>query len=818
MASDPALGLLASRRVRADGIALVPTGVDALVCCLARPLLGGRQGGVAFALPRGRVGTPAMLGLYLVMQRWGLPHVHGSVLVATAQTTLSAELRNLTVEGVRFDRLRVGRLVSRPKPSRPQVREAMMRPLDRGPAARLSQDDGYLLFGRVGSIPTPPARGVVSLAVVDTNGAARPRPGDTADFDSPDAWSTADRVLGAAGARVAWIGELGDVVFEAFCAERAIPLVRLDWPLLQQAAQFERFRDEGAGVLNASGLCRRALGRPPVALRVVHDSERDLHAREAYVLLAKMCRQGRTKPLPEPVRAAYELLAILSRLASPLDDYEAAAGVGSPVFNRSAAALWRTVRHADSSQFRGERWKEGYRRHWDSLVGAVGSIYRAAAEEPTKLHALFDELATAKRGGRELVCCVQTQTERRALIQTLQDLGIDEGVVVATFAKRADAGPGDAPRRTVLLGPPPPWQAPLLLSGERGDTVALCYPFEEAKLRGAVGAAEAQFGDDRTNAAVLDRLGIASGSTNGWLPSDDDHVVALEDFGEPDDIPESSAVTPLPDPEDRSLWQDLVDLWGADIDPGVGRAPVGDECSTAGYDGMARIVHFENAPPVALRDDRPVDVIADADGDGLDDIVSKPPAELRVGEHIAFLAGTEHQSLRDALMAAWDETLAVERQLLEPLWRTAIESAVAKHGIAAVAARCGRHEGTVRSWADDRAAPQRSSDFEAVLRASEHDGAWQARAAIWTFLQTTRNVHRLIGKKLLAAVAESLSEAGDQPAVRDLEALTRTPVGDLLDTAEDLVVARVGPARPAALADCGHFLNPDHPLLQGDPA
>jgi hypothetical protein len=129
---------------------------------------------------------------------------------------------------------------------------------------------------------------------------------------------------------------------------------------------------------------------------------------------------------------------------------------------------------------------------------------------------------------------------------------------------------------------------------------------------------------------------------------------------------------------------------------------------------------------------------------------------------------------------------------------------------------CERHDATVRSWWDDRAAPQQPEVFETVLRASGIESALQARAAIWRFLQTTRTMHRIIGKKLRAAVSESLSDAVDQPAVRELEALTKTPVGDLLDIAEDLVVASVGLARRVALADCGHYLTYDHPLLQGD--
>jgi hypothetical protein len=825
MTADPALGLLARGHVKADGVPLLPSGIDALACCLARPLLSD-QSAVAMALPRGSTGLPVMVGLYLVMHRWALAHIHGSVLVASARGELSAGLRDLTVEGVKFSKMKVGRLVSRPKAGtggnyfdgspRPPARQAMMRPLDRSVLRGLSQNDGYLLFARPGSIPTPPAAGVIGYAVVDTAGASRPAPGYLDQSDSPDAWTSAHRAVSGAGTRTLWLGELGDADFEAFCAARAIPLVRIGWELAAQAAGFERF-GEGGRLVSSRGLCRRAVARPPLDSRVVHDPERDRRAREAYVLLAKMRREARGGPLPAPVKAAYKLLGLTSRLACTLEAYERAAAVGSPMFNVSARALHQEVRQAESSQFRG-RWKEAYRRHWDSLVGSVNAICRMAADEPQKLLALFDELADAQAKRRELLICCQTETERRALTETLEELEASEHVTVSTFARRAPAGDGSAPRRVVMLGPPPPWQAPALLSGEEGSTLALCYLHEEHKLHEAVAAAELRFGDDRDNATALDALKVSAEHRNGWHPQPSSRIAQLPAFGDDDEAQEvEPAVVELPDSENSELWRELVDLWGSDVDGG--RDPDGGETGggeeSGAYSGLARLASFVNAPPVALRDDRPVDVIADADGDGLDDIVSKLPGALAPGEHIAFLPGVEQHSLRDALMAAWDDTLATERQMFEPLWRAAITQAVARHGVAALAVMCDRHEATVRSWSDDRAAPQQPDVFETVLRASGHDAAFQARAPIWRFLQTTRTMHRIIGKKLRAAVSEALSDAADQHSVAELEALTSTPVGDLLDIAEELVVATVGAARPVALADCGHYLNHDHPLLQG---
>jgi hypothetical protein len=285
MDADEALLLMTNGRVRAGGYTVAPSGADALACMLARALLGHCDT-AALALPRGETLLPAVVGAYVAIQRHRHPHLHGSVLVASARGGLAAELAGLTVDGPHGDAmrsLRVGRLVSRPKPGtggmlldgsiRPPDRQAMLRPLDHSPLVGLSERDGHVLFARPSFIPAPPAKGVISYAIVETAGSARPQPGHAAELDSADAWSSAHRTLLCAGARTLWLGELGDELFEAFCAARAIPLVHAGWPLLAELAQLPAFQHVGA--VSSSALTRRATNLPSPACRIFHDHERE---------------------------------------------------------------------------------------------------------------------------------------------------------------------------------------------------------------------------------------------------------------------------------------------------------------------------------------------------------------------------------------------------------------------------------------------------------------------------------------------------------------------------------------------------------------
>jgi len=819
IAADRGLDLLASKKLCAGGTPIVPSGMDAVACELGLQLLTSNVNALALAVPRGRIGLPALLGLYLVCQRWGRPHLSGSVLVATARGELSESLRGLTLEGVGFDRMQVGKLVCRPGASghprdgtvHPPTRHTMMRPLDRSEPRRLSQNDGNLVFARLGAIPAIPARGVITFAVVDTVGAARPAREHLADGESPDPWTLTYNALRNADSRQLWVGELGDIDFEAFCAARAIPIVRLTWPLVNAAAALRRF-GSGGELLSSRGVCERALARPPLSYQLVHDAQRDELAREAYTLLGKIRGQVKGDEAPEPVKSAYRLLALTSRLACSLESYERAAAVGSPVFNLSARALLADIERASPGAFRG-RWQNAYQRYWHTLIGVMRRLAKHAEGEPSKLHALFDAVVAAHTEGTPLVIRCQTETERRALRDTLQELDAEAGVEVATYARRASAGPAGARRRTLLLSPPPPWQAAALLSAEAGAVEALVYAYELPKLRQAVDEAELAFDDDRNNAGALDALRLPNLPTDAWRPPVCELLVERPAFGEFEERTDAEADVPIPDRDQEELWRELVDLWGSELpEPEYGDAGLGVAVT---YTGFARLVRFLNAPPALLRNDRSVDVISDADGHGLDDVISKLPGELAGGDHIAFLPGTEHHSLREALMTAWDDTLATERQLFEPLWRAAIAAAVERLGFADLARRTGRHEATVRSWYEDRAAPQQPDDFQAVLDAAGNPALWKARVPVWRFLQKTRTMHRIIGKKLCAAIGEALADAPDQPNIRELVRLTGAPVGDLLDAAEELIVASVSEPIDVLLAECGRYLPSDHPLLKG---
>jgi hypothetical protein len=265
------------------------------------------------------------------------------------------------------------------------------------------------------------------------------------------------------------------------------------------------------------------------------------------------------------------------------------------------------------------------------------------------------------------------------------------------------------------------------------------------------------------------------------------------------------------DVEEQEL-RDSVDLWGEGIAETTIVDIVDFETGANSWDGQVHVVRFQNAPPVAFRADKVVDVIADSSGP-LKDIASKSPDKLTSGDVIAFLPGVEHHSLRDALMAAWDNTLAAERAFLEPLWRAAIEDAVATHGPKGVAARCERTEGAVRSWLDGRATPQQRDDFDTVLNMAAAEEARGRADAIWQLLQRTRGMHRQIGALLNAAVSETVAGA-DRTSARKLEEVTRTHVGDLLDIAEALRVQSVSAPVPATAADTGRYLPEGHPLLK----
>lgn len=817
--ADKALALLASKQLRARGQPIMPSGIDAVACELSLQLLTGNVDALGIAMPRGTSGLPVLLGLYLVFQRWGRPHLYGSVLVATARGELSESLRGLTLEGAPFERMRVGKLVSRPvsgtggralgRTMSPPARLGVMRSLDRSTLCKLSQHDGHLLFARLGAIP-PPASGVIGSAVVDTVSAARPARGHMTDPGSPDPWTLTYNTLVQAGSKQLWVGELGDPDFEAFCAGRHIPVVRITWPLAQQATQLQPF-GFGGKLLSSSGICERACARPPLAFQLVHDAQRDELAREAYTLLGKMRTRVEVSDWPEAARSAYRLLALTSRLACSLETYERAAAIGSPLFNRSARKLLTDIERASRGSFHGA-WGDAYDRYWQTFVGIMRRLAKHAEGEPAKMHALFDVIVAAQAAGRKLVVRCQTETERRALREALEELEAEAGVEIVTFGRRAAAGPADAPRLTLLLSPPPPWYSAVLLSAEAGSVEAFVYGYELPKLREAVSESERTYDDDHANARALDALNVPKATSNDWRAHVVELLVERPAYGEAKEWTDTEADVKIPDRNREELWRELVDLWGSEL-PEL-EIVGGDLSSTEGYGGFARLVQFLNAPPVLMRDDKSVDVIAGVDGDGLDDVVSKLPGELAAGEHIAFLPGTEHHSLREALMSAWDETLAMERQLFEPLWRAATTDAVKRHGLADLARRVGRHEATVRSWYEDRAAPQKSDDFQAVLVASGNPAAWKARAPIWRFLQTTRTMHRIIGKKLRAAIGEALEDSHDQPNIRELERITGAPVADLLDAAEELIVASVSQAVAVPLAECGRYLSADYPLLK----
>src|SRR5262249_45197658 len=140
---------------------------------------------------------------------------------------------------------------------------------------------------------------------------------------SRGSWVTAWERNRAAKRRQVWLGELGDGAFEIFCAERDIPLVRLDWGLLAGAAQPW---GPGASALASTGLAAAALTMPPATAVVVRHEETEYWLRELAALLSEMRAKARFAEPPEVFTLARIVGALLSRIAYPLECYEQAAG------------------------------------------------------------------------------------------------------------------------------------------------------------------------------------------------------------------------------------------------------------------------------------------------------------------------------------------------------------------------------------------------------------------------------------------------------------------------------------------------------------
>ena len=798
--------------VLADGLLWVGgqtvrvSGLDALACSVARSLIASPRS-VALAIPRGRGPLPVMLGLYIALSRVIVGKISGGICGSVAVSSTRTELRDLARK-LRFDGTMLGdaiplaRLVPEPMAESRRIRAAALT-LEKRSRKGLSQNDSYLLFMMPNRMP-PVALNVISAMVCDTFGA------------SEGSWQTTHERNVAAKRRELWLGELGDADFERFCAERDIPLLRADWPLIEAAGAQHGC---GASSLATGAVSARALEQTTIGYRVVRYPDVDEELRLITYALAEMRKRGRDEP-PEAMRHAGQLANLLARLACPVDFYERA--VLSHPMSHKVQWLLERVTDAGSSSFR-NRYKQAFEQHWTTVKASAKDLVRTLsdADSAPKFWAVGERIFALEDHQRIRVLC-QTRAERDALRDALRDgeLVSDEDlasqrVVIAAYNQRAAHGPVGTRTITLLCSPPPPAKAALYLSGEAGQVETLCYPFELGRLRFALRRATYDYAGARHNAAALIKLGFAAPAVaeSADVPDPADVLVELEGYGERD---VAAHETPIEEPKlpdaDAGFWESAAALYDTELalddDP--------DRPAPAmGVPGLAHLVHFLDGPPMFLAKDADCTVVVTPQRPGDEpDIMPLPPGELQRGMRIAHLPGSERGGLLSELMGAWDEGIALIRARYEPMYHRALDAAVAAHGLDGIAAVVRLGPDAVRGWRDRRAWPGSEAALRRLLELSADEEALRNQALIQDYFSRVRGAHRYIGRVLNDAVGETVLHERGRDSIRKLEALVGRDLTDLFDATSVLTVDRVAEAQVMPAGICGSFLDPDDPYLK----
>jgi len=802
IAGDPLLRVIDRLALRIGLSRLSPTAVDQAACMVARALVSREVDAAAVAFPRGHGSQAGMLGLYLALYRFCAPSLSGSVAVSTRRTQVADSLRELTFDAAAFEELEVARLVSEPVVRAGGVvprRRPARKLLSGGPRRGISQNDRLLLFCRPNTVP-PLALNVIWAMVVDTIGCSHPSP--FASDDESDSWSRTWNSNVADGRAQLWVGELGDEAFETFCARHDIPLVRFDWPLLAALAQGERVA--AGGPLTAEALSARALERPAIGMRPVPAPEHEHDLREAWFLLFKLRKQCGAGA-PPVLDTVTQLLGILGRLVVPLDAYDRA--TARDPFARPIAKIFKDLEMVTSSTFTGNKAKTAHRAYWDSLMGLLRRLLRHAGEDDggPKFEAVFERIAAAQRDGEHVRIMCQTRVEKFAIQDEIEEFELGGVASCATMSDRLPYGTARVRTTTLLLGPPPPWRAGLLASGEQGRVEVLCYPHERARLEARVAEAEM----DHTDATLgaLARLGIVGRVANVGEDGASARVEQLPPLAtrEEPKVAEGEA----PAPEDP-MWARLVAMYGQELQ---GEADAGAEeepgvIDLRPYGGMARLVRFSDAPPVYFRDDAPIDVLSEEDEETT---VQLLPHDLRPGMVVAFLPGGG-RSVLDELLSLYDGQVGVEQRMFLPLWKEAIRAAIDKVGVDGLAAELGRTKFAVWDWLAGRSTPREEWRFKRILEISECAEALRAQKPIWTFLSTLRGQHRRVGRLNNLAIAEALRDDPNPVHLRELEQKVGRPLHDIYDHIERVTVSSVSAPVAVPLAACGRPLADDDPL------
>lgn len=764
-----------------------PSGVDKVVCVVAKTALRTRRASVAVTVPRGQHGLALFVGAYLVRWLARLPRQQGSVLVSSRGADLRDQATKLRIPGGRLQEpIAVGRLATMGLVNG-RSRPAFILFGQRGRSG-LDQRDHHLLLALPNAAP-PLAENIVSAAVENAAGAA------------PDSWVRSHARHQREDRRQVWIGELGDPRFERFCEESGTPIFRIDWRTAAEAASAfgeGETPSSNAWPLTLTALCRRAHDPPAPAFITCHHSEFEEELENATHRLAAMRRRAHDEVVPDAAQAALRLVALFGRLASPLDDFDDEASRNP--FMTSTFALLQQVRNARSSTF-GRSWRRGHGAHWASVEGSLVRLREILDDACPKWWAVIERIDKARLNGEHLRIVCQTKSERSALERSLGREGIispeDQAISFVTFQQIERLGVITGPV-SVYLAPPPPWFASTMLSAEQGCMEVLCYSLQVDVLKRSYRRIWHNSLDD-VNRCFLNNLGITPSAERESSCSAPE-LKELEPFVW--DSGSTGSTSRNIDDGILEFWEDVVRLYGREYDAHYALAGQADGDTPSGP-VTANLVVFREGPRMYFAQGAACDVIRGSGGGSR--LVQLAPAQLTPGMHVAVLPGAARGGLLEELLDAWDEKLGPAGRVYDALWRTALSAAVKRLGIDEIGSQLGVRPQTVDDWANGRRWPQKHEWMAQVIRASQLDAAQQNAEPIIRYISHTRGMHRLIGRVLNDAVTETVVN-GDGVNLRDLEAIVGRELDDLFAAVQILTVAEVGEAEEVAQGLLGHLM------------
>lgn len=795
--ADRALRALREGALASGGQRWKPSGVEEIAFLLARASATNKSR-IAIAVPRGRHYLAAGTAAYLAFARVNdlLPFV-GNVALATGDLEARLRLDRLRA-GDRFAAPAVRRLVAGPVKvdGRPTTQ---VRPLSGTEGAKgVSGDDRLLLVHRPAYQPSVP-KNVISASVVDCMTC------------SEQTWPGLHEWSEEVERAQVFVGELGDKTFKDFCTAYGIPMWRFDWATLSAESV------EGRGALALDALVRRGReAMPALRYRICDDGEVDAYLRQLDERFGRMLGKAKGDPLPRPVLAARRLSWFLARIAVPLDVYATAA-----LREYGALQPHREIGYvtgAYKTQFSGT-WAALWESDWAAVAGAVRRLYEYIERESPKyldLHAMVEHYRSERIN---LTIRCSTRAEARALGPALVDNGavtLEEltgerpPVEIVWFGRQTPPlphGPTTSKRLTIVTEAPPPYRASLYCSAEEGAIEALLYPTQARWLSLNARRAAERCAGGAGNAEVI--AGAYHGDVAPDLTVVDLPVERLPSIG----FGGRKPVTDAPPPDDAvarmmEFFSEIAAMNNGDLpdDSTSSGQPLGGHTTHARADAVLVQTHERTA--VALPAGTKVDQLVAGK------LRSVSVDDLADGAQVVLVDGNQRGTVVQDLMESWDEMFGPARVFYD-LYLQAFQAAYVNAGDtdAGLARIVGVQPGTVRLWRiGENLAPRDDEALKEILEQSGNQDAINNFAQIRHYLRTVRGMHRLIGRILNEAVAETVV-AADGSTQRELQELTGLDLTDFFTSLQVFTISSVVSAGAVPAARLGRFLAADDPIV-----